>query len=109
MIQTGVELAIKHINEAGGVNGQDVVFVTGDTQVDPTTAVEEARRLIEVEGVHALVGTALEHRHAGGRGERARGRGHPGDFAVGNLTGDHERRRTTASSSAVRLPMPRRA
>ena len=56
VIQTGVDLAIKHINAAGGVNGQDVVVVTGDTRVDPTQGVEEARRLIEVEGVHAIVG-----------------------------------------------------
>ena len=55
-IQTGVELAIKHINDAGGVNGQDVVFVTGDTGLDSTKAVEEARRLVEIEGVHAIVG-----------------------------------------------------
>ena len=56
VIQTGVDLAIKHINDAGGVNGQDVVLVTGDTQVDPTQGVEEARRLIDVEGVHGIVG-----------------------------------------------------
>ena len=56
LIQTGVDLAIKHINEAGGVNGQDVIVVTGDTRVDPTQGVEEARRLIDVEGVHAIVG-----------------------------------------------------
>ena len=55
-IQTGVELAIQHVNDAGGVNGQDVVLVTGDTQVDPAIGVEEARRLVEVEGVHAIVG-----------------------------------------------------
>ena len=54
--QTGVELAIKHINEAGGVNGKDVTFVTGDTRVDAIQAVEEARRLVDVEGVHAIVG-----------------------------------------------------
>jgi branched-chain amino acid transport system substrate-binding protein len=55
-IQTGVELAIKHVNDAGGVNGQDVLLVTGDTQVDTTVALEEARRLVDVEGVHAIVG-----------------------------------------------------
>ena len=55
-IQTGVELAIKHVNDAGGVNGQDVLLVTGDTQVDTTVALEEARRLIDVEGVHAIIG-----------------------------------------------------
>ena len=31
VIQTGVELAIDHINAAGGVNGQDVLLVTGDS------------------------------------------------------------------------------
>ena len=55
-IQTGVELAIKHLNDAGGVLGHDVVLVVGDTGLDPTQATEEARRLIEVEGVHAIVG-----------------------------------------------------
>ena len=53
---SAIELAVLHINEAGGVNGQDVVLVTGDTRVDPTQGVEEARRLIDVEGVHAIVG-----------------------------------------------------
>ena len=56
VIQTGVELALKHINDAGGVLGQPVSFVTGDTQVDTTQGLEEARRLVEVEGVHAIVG-----------------------------------------------------
>ena len=56
VIQTGVELAIEHINEAGGVNGKDVTFVTGDTQVDATQGTEEARRLVDIDGVHAIVG-----------------------------------------------------
>jgi len=55
-IQTGVELAIQHINDAGGVHGMPVEFVTGDDKTDQTAAVEEARRLIEVEGVSAIVG-----------------------------------------------------
>ena len=55
-IQTGVELAIKQLNEGGGVLGHPVQLVTGDTALDPTQATEEARRLIEVEGVHAIVG-----------------------------------------------------
>ncbi len=56
VIQTGVELAIEHINAAGGVLGNDVIFVTGDTALDATQGVEEARRLIEIEGVHAIIG-----------------------------------------------------
>lgn len=55
-IQKGAELAVQHINDGGGVNGQDVVLVTGDTGLDETKSVEEARRLVDVEGVHAIVG-----------------------------------------------------
>lgn len=55
-LRRGFELAIKHINEAGGVWGMPVETAVGDTAVDPTIAVEEARRLIEVEHVHGLVG-----------------------------------------------------
>lgn len=55
-IQRGVELAIQHVNEAGGVNGEDVILVTGDTQVDTTIGVEEARRVVDIEGIHAIVG-----------------------------------------------------
>jgi ABC-type branched-subunit amino acid transport system substrate-binding protein len=56
VIQTGVELAIDHINAAGGVNGKDVLLVTGDSGLDKTKATEEARRLIDIEGVHGIVG-----------------------------------------------------
>ena len=56
MRQQSFELAIQHINDAGGVLGQPVTFVLADPTFDPDVAVEEARRLIEVEGVHAIVG-----------------------------------------------------
>ena len=54
--QQGFELAIRHINEGGGVLGQPVSFVLADPSFDPDEAVEVARRLIEDEGVHAIVG-----------------------------------------------------
>ena len=57
-LQRGFDLAIKHINEAGGVWGMPVETATGDTALDPTVAVEEARRLIEIERVHGIVGPA---------------------------------------------------
>ena len=46
------ELAVTHVNAAGGVFGRPVEFVEGDT-LNPE---EEARRLIDEEGVHAIVG-----------------------------------------------------
>ncbi|MCY4114329.1 MAG: ABC transporter substrate-binding protein [Chloroflexi bacterium] len=54
--QRAFELAVAHLNEAGGVFGRLVETAVGDTALDPDTAVVEARRLIEDEGVHALVG-----------------------------------------------------
>ena len=50
------DLAIRHINEGGGVLGIPVESVVADATQDPSVAVVVARRLVEVEGVHALVG-----------------------------------------------------
>ena len=50
------DLAVQHINAAGGVLGRPIETVTRDSTRDPAVAVEEARRMIEEEGVHALVG-----------------------------------------------------
>ena len=54
--QRAFELAIKHVNDGGGVLGLPVTVAVGDTTADPEKAVAEARRLIEIEGVHAVVG-----------------------------------------------------
>ena len=54
--QRAFELAVQHVNAAGGVFGQPVEFVVGDSTLDPEKAVAVARRLVEEEGVHALVG-----------------------------------------------------
>ena len=50
------DLAIRHVNEGGGVLGMPVEGVTADATRDPAVAVEAARHLVEVEGVHAIVG-----------------------------------------------------
>jgi ABC-type branched-subunit amino acid transport system substrate-binding protein len=52
------ELAVTEINEAGGVNGAPVELIRGDTATAPQQAVEEARRLVDIENVAALVGPA---------------------------------------------------
>ncbi len=54
--ENSVRLAVKEINEAGGVLGQDVEVVTGDTATDPSQGVAEANRLVNVEGVNAIIG-----------------------------------------------------
>lgn len=50
------ELAVQQINDEGGVNGQDVVIVSGDTQTRQSEAPGEASRLINVEGVNVIIG-----------------------------------------------------
>ncbi len=50
------DLAILHINDGGGVLGMPVGSAVADATRDPSTAVEAARHLVEVEGVHAIVG-----------------------------------------------------
>ena len=50
------ELAVSQINEAGGVNGQPVELLRGDSATSPQQTVEEARRLIDIEGANALIG-----------------------------------------------------
>ena len=54
--QRAFELAIKHVNEGGGVLGLPVTVAVADATADPEKAVAAARRLVEVEGVHAIVG-----------------------------------------------------
>ncbi len=54
--QRAFELAIKHVNEGGGVFGLPVTAAVADATANPENAVAAARRLVEVEGVHAIVG-----------------------------------------------------
>ncbi len=54
--QRAFELAIRHVNEAGGVLGVPVEGVVADATGDPAVAADVARRLVEVDGVHAIVG-----------------------------------------------------
>lgn len=55
----GWKLAISDINAAGGILGRQVELVFGDTQSDPTHAVAELRRLIDNEGIEALLGSVV--------------------------------------------------
>ena len=55
--ENAAKLAITHINDAGGVLGEPVELVVGDSGTTPDIGVSEARRLVDVEGVHAIVGS----------------------------------------------------
>ncbi len=53
---TGIQFAAQQINAAGGVNGQDVEVIVADTQTTPQAGVDAAQKLINIDGVHAIVG-----------------------------------------------------
>ena len=54
--ENGVKLAIKEINESGGVNGKMLEYFIRDTKLKPAVATAAARELITKEGVDVLVG-----------------------------------------------------
>jgi branched-chain amino acid transport system substrate-binding protein len=56
-IETGAQLAAKQINDAGGVLGKPIQLIKGDSGTNPQVAVEAATRLINVEGVQAIMGS----------------------------------------------------
>ncbi|HEU4760493.1 MAG TPA: ABC transporter substrate-binding protein [Dehalococcoidia bacterium] len=55
--ENAAKLAIKDINDAGGVLGQPVELVKGDSGTTPDIGVTEARRLVDIEKVNAIVGS----------------------------------------------------
>ncbi len=57
--QLGVELAIKEINEAGGVAGRKLEVVVADTQTDATVGVGEMKRLVLQEDVDFVFGPVI--------------------------------------------------
>src|SRR4029077_2188566 len=44
-INRGLQLAVKEINDAGGIDGRQIELITRDTQSDPTKAVNGAAEL----------------------------------------------------------------
>lgn len=52
----GVELAVKEINAAGGINGRPVEVIFEDEKDSPTQAVNAVQKLINVDKVVAIIG-----------------------------------------------------
>jgi ABC-type branched-subunit amino acid transport system substrate-binding protein len=55
----GVKLALKEINDSGGILGRRVDLILGDDQSDPTAAVNEANRLVNLEKIDVMIGPLL--------------------------------------------------
>lgn len=54
--KNGIELAVSEINASGGIRGRKVVIVYADTKASPQDGVSGLRRLIDVDGVPAVIG-----------------------------------------------------
>src|SRR5215475_916533 len=55
-INRGIQLAVKEINDAGGINGRPLELITRDTQSDPTKAVNGAAELSHGQNVSVIFG-----------------------------------------------------
>jgi branched-chain amino acid transport system substrate-binding protein len=55
-VKAGIDLAVEEVNAAGGIEGQPLRVIYGDTATDPATGVAAARKLIEENGVPAIIG-----------------------------------------------------
>lgn len=55
-MQTGTELAVKNINDNGGVNGYKIELVVIDDRGVPSLSEEAAKELIYIDGVEAIIG-----------------------------------------------------
>jgi branched-chain amino acid transport system substrate-binding protein len=54
----GVEMAVRDINAAGGVNGKDVVLAAADDGTDPDVASSAVDKLLNTDKVDAVIGAA---------------------------------------------------
>ena len=52
----GMKLAVKEVNEAGGVLGGPIDLVVGDTQTKAQAAIDAAQKLVSVEGACCILG-----------------------------------------------------
>lgn len=55
-IKRGIDFAVEEINGKGGINGQNIKIIWGDSQGDPKVGMSEAERLITRENVAVMLG-----------------------------------------------------
>ena len=55
-IADGMRAYFEYVNSQGGVHGRKIRFVVGDDHFNPADAVEVTRKLVEQDGVFAMVG-----------------------------------------------------
>lgn len=58
-IMNGARLAVKEINEAGGLLGKDVELVEEDGKTDPGAGFDRVKKMVEIDGVKVIAGPMI--------------------------------------------------
>ena len=55
----GIQVAVEQINEAGGIDGKQVRLITDNSEANPETTLQKAKRLVEQENADMLFGAIV--------------------------------------------------
>ena len=59
LLGDSIALAVKQVNEAGGINGAQVELIVEDGKTDPTGGFEAVKKLVEVNGINVIIGPMI--------------------------------------------------
>jgi ABC-type branched-subunit amino acid transport system substrate-binding protein len=63
-VTDGMRAYFEYINSKGGVHGRKIKFIVGDDHYNPADALEVTRKLVEQDGIFAMVGCLGDLTHA---------------------------------------------
>jgi ABC-type branched-subunit amino acid transport system substrate-binding protein len=63
-IADGMRAYFEYVNSQGGVNGRKIKFIVGDDHFNPSDSIEVTRKLVEQDGIFAMVGGLGDLTHA---------------------------------------------
>ena len=55
LIVPAIEIAVQHVNGAGGINGRPLALVVEDSKGNPEGAVSAMRKVVQVDGVQVIM------------------------------------------------------
>jgi len=58
-LRDSIVLAVKEVNDAGGINGAQVELIVEDGKTDPTAGFEAVKKLAEVNGINVIIGPMI--------------------------------------------------
>ncbi len=58
-LRDSIVLAVKQVNEAGGIDGTQVELIVEDGKTDPTSGFEAVKKLVEVNGINVIIGPMI--------------------------------------------------